>query len=443
MTFYTVDAEGDYKRAPDVEASRREGLAPGVYVYRQHPMGDYLEPQGHLRPVPSRIYGHVEPEVKRFVTTYLDRKKANLNTGILLAGLKGAGKSLTTALVANTLIKEHGGVCILVDRPIPGQALARMIGSPKQPVMLDIDEYDKLYTARDGDGGESRKLQQSLLTFLSGGLTTGILSMLSVNQTGGIDPHLIDRPGRVFYRLFYKGLGKEVIAEYAKDNLKDQSLVEKFTHYVSRIGDVSFDILSSVVQEINRYDTTVEDALSYMGFGPALLEQYSAIILLKGQDITPYYSGTLMFRIEGMDRHHISTRAESSCRFLMRSDTNPYGLPVDEFRKLPDPIRPVVRKEEMLPLGDTGMYACPLPRATAEAGYAVILYDVDVINGTNALAVLTELGYFRNGGGDPLASTSDTVLDKTSKTIKETGVPENLSVPKTSAEEVLAPNEDV
>lgn len=317
MTFYNRDSEGDYTRAPDTTFSRVDKIEPGIYELRVPLMGSpFLHRIADRKPIPPKIYGDAESLSDRIIKTYVDRRDKGLNTGILLEGIKGSGKSLTSSISINKVI-DAGGYCITVNKPYPGELLKDIIGTPAQPVVLDFDEFEKIYKAdslsisdlarsMSGDrdtlvenirraGVPSRQApnpaQESLLTFLSGGTTAGVLSIITVNDSSNINEFMRKRPSRIFYNVKYNGLSPDVIEAFSKDVLEDQKLIPEFVRKTSRIHNVSFDIITSIADDINRMKLGVTDSMAIMGFGAEAWERFRTIVLYRGKNVTGMFDG--------------------------------------------------------------------------------------------------------------------------------------------------------
>ena len=80
-----------------------EKIPGGVYVVGASPEhGFYLQAADTVN-LPPKIYGDGRNLAKKFFQTYMDRGR---NTGVLLSGEKGAGKSLQARQVAMKFIQE-------------------------------------------------------------------------------------------------------------------------------------------------------------------------------------------------------------------------------------------------------------------------------------------------------------------------------------------------
>ena len=97
-----------------------------------------------------KLYGLETELVERVIKTYTSTSNGNL--GILLNGLKGTGKTVSSKIIANRLNQP----IILVDNNIKG--IHKFLNSIPQNITIFIDEYEKIFgdssvmlTIMDGD----------------------------------------------------------------------------------------------------------------------------------------------------------------------------------------------------------------------------------------------------------------------------------------------------
>ena len=302
-----------------------------------------------------KIYGDAQKMADRIVTTFLDRNTMNLKTGVLLAGLKGSGKTLISALAINKLITEHGAACIRIKQPIPGEALERMIGTSDQPIILDFDEYEKVYRIdEDGDAGDvAKRLQESLLGLLSGGMVKNLLSLFQVNRAGSINEFFINRPNRIFYTLVFGGLPRTVIEQFAKDRLPEK-ISEDFAKRVNRIPEVSFDILTSIAEEVLRYECTTEEAMRIMGFGAYASLYVRRRVFYNGHDVSRLYDYADDLRLDTY--YHLDTRSfDTETEYFGRLGEQ-FPVPYSVYRELPKKVSIGTHAEDLMELGESEVF---------------------------------------------------------------------------------------
>lgn len=355
MTDYNIDSDGDLSRAPDNNSTRINRIPPGVYTFKPGLKQDYLVPDGKLRPVPPKIYGDAQKMVDRIVTTFLDRNTLNLKTGVLLSGLKGSGKTLISALAINKLITEHGAACIRIKQQIPGEALERMIGTTDQPIILDFDEYEKVYRIdEDGDVGlVAKRVQESLLGLLSGGMVKNLLSLFQVNRSGRINEFFINRPNRIFYTLDFGGLPRAVIEQFAKDRLPEK-VSSDFTARVNRIPEVSFDILTSIAEEVLRYGCSTEEAMRIMGFGDYASLYVRRRVFYKGHDVSRLYDYADDLRLN--DLYVLDIRCYDTEKEYIGRMGEHFTIPYSVYQELPKRVTMSTRSDDLMELGESEVF---------------------------------------------------------------------------------------
>ena len=261
-----------------------ERIPGGVYIVGSSPEhGFYLQAADPVT-IPAKVYGNGSNLADKFFRTYMDRER---NTGVLLSGEKGAGKSLQARQVALKFIQE-GMPVLRVESSFHGKEFTSMLEAIKQPFMLFFDEFEKVYGDRDD--------QAALLTLLDGSSTANFLALFTVNDKYKVDRHFINRPGRIFYHLTYEALGSDLILEYCSDCLINKSWVEDIQRIAMASGGFTFDMLVALVEESNRYGE----------------DPYTAVKLLN---ISPEYSSVNYVVTEVWIGEHRLTKGESKDTF--------------------------------------------------------------------------------------------------------------------------------
>lgn len=242
--------------ASDESMDVRDMLPPGNYTVKEMPMGGplYLE---HIDDFnrPSKVYGDCLKNTDRVIRTFMDRPNA---TGVMLTGEKGSGKTLLTKNIAIELANQ-GIPTIVINAPWCGDKFNSFIQTIEQPCAILFDEFEKVY---------DRDEQEAILTLLDGVFPTKKLFLLTCNDKYRVDYHMRNRPGRVYYMMEFKGLDVNFIREYCEDNLKNQSYVDKVCSISTLFGQFNFDMLKALVEEMNRYDETPQEALRMLNAKP-------------------------------------------------------------------------------------------------------------------------------------------------------------------------------
>ena len=225
--------------------------------------------------IPSKIYGDCLKHTDRIIRTFLARDNA---TGVMLTGEKGSGKTLLTKNVCAELAKQDVPT-IVINAPWCGDKFNSFIQSIEQPCAILFDEFEKVYDSEQ---------QEMILTLLDGVFPSKKLFMLTTNDKWRVDRHMRNRPGRIFYMLDFKGLDVDFIREYCEDNLKDTTQIDKLITITMLFDQFNFDMLKAVVEEMNRYGDTPQEAMKMLNAKPEFGGdvKYNVQLTYKGMPIT-------------------------------------------------------------------------------------------------------------------------------------------------------------
>lgn len=233
-------------------------LPTGTYVVRKDMQGYYLELIDSFTN-PSKVYGDVNSRATRILRTFADRPKA---TGALLVGEKGSGKSLLARQVSIDAAKQ-GIPTIVINEPHCGDSFNKFLQDISQPAVVLMDEFEKTYDKSD---------QEQVLTLLDGVFSSKKLFLLTSNSMWAIDRHMRNRPGRLFYVFEYAGISEQFIRDYCVDNLKDQKQIQSVVRVSKVFTAFNFDMLTALVEEMNRYDESAAQAMQYLNVRPGMDE---------------------------------------------------------------------------------------------------------------------------------------------------------------------------
>lgn len=230
-------------------------LPTGNYIIVPTQQGLMIQAAGRFTR-PPKLYGSVVKQADRILRTFDDRPTA---TGVLLAGIKGSGKTQTAREVSMRAY-EDDIITIVVNIPLHGDAFNQLLRSITQPAIVLFDEFEKVYAEKEA--------QEAILTLLDGVMTSKKLFMMTVNDKWKINDHMRNRPGRLFYSFEFSGLENDFIREYCEDNLHDHDQIPDILKVAALFKEFNFDMLKAIVEEMNRYKETAFEVIEVLNAKP-------------------------------------------------------------------------------------------------------------------------------------------------------------------------------
>lgn len=242
---------------------------------------DQMREEYYLRQVdafalPPKLYGETPQVAERILHTYHSRTQS---TGALLAGEKGSGKTLLAKAVA-----VLGNLpALVINAPWCGDGFNRFLQQIEQPCVVLFDEFEKVYSDKDD--------QEQLLTLLDGVFPTRKLFVFTCNNRYKLDRNLMNRPGRIFYMLDFKGVSAQFVTEYCADHLQNPAHTESVRQVAATFGEFNFDLMQAIVEEMNRYQEDAWDASRYLNAKPESGEKatYEVTLLVRGKPAKSFY----------------------------------------------------------------------------------------------------------------------------------------------------------
>ncbi len=274
MTYFLKQGN-NYTVSKKESLDLHEHLPAGNYVIKKNEMTGqmYLEAIDKFE-IKGKIYGDTVKRADRILNTFHSRPST---TGVMLTGEKGSGKTLLAKMLS---VKgyEQDVPTIVINAPWCGDAFNAFIQSIEQPVIVVFDEFEKVYDEHE---------QEAMLTLLDGVYPTKKLFVLTCNDKWRVNSHMRNRPGRIFYSMEYKGLEEGFIREYCEDNLKAKEHIDKIVGIAGTFDQFNFDMLKALVEEMNRYNETPQEAMAMLNTKPEYGDNsnYTIKLVVNGEEV--------------------------------------------------------------------------------------------------------------------------------------------------------------
>jgi hypothetical protein len=252
---YFLKNGNTFRVADEASLDIHNMLPAGNYVVKADQFGNLFLEQVDSFEFQGKKYGDNDRNRDRIFGTFMSRTPS---TGVMLTGEKGSGKTLL-AKTLSIKCAEQGIPTILVNSPWRGDAFNKLLQDIEQPCMVLFDEFEKVYDSDE---------QEEMLTLLDGVFPSKKLFVITCNDKWRVNQHMRNRPGRIFYMLDFKGLDAEFIAEYCRDNLVNKDHVDSVVNIGSLFAEFNFDMLKALVEEMNRYNESAQDAMKMLNAKP-------------------------------------------------------------------------------------------------------------------------------------------------------------------------------
>jgi SpoVK/Ycf46/Vps4 family AAA+-type ATPase len=222
-------------------------LPLGVYTIEFSPFqGFFLIRTADEFDLPEKLYEIEEGFPERALAAF---REGNRSLGVLLSGLKGAGKTVVAKQICN-----NSGLPVLVAAAAhPG--IEAFLSELDCSCVIFMDEFEKVFAPQPNpDGSENLERSSAALLSLMDGATVSNphLFVLTANEKS-INPNLLDRPSRVRYVVEFGDLSSAVVEEIVDDLLADPAQRPSLLEWLSQRAVLSVDAVISVVREANRF----------------------------------------------------------------------------------------------------------------------------------------------------------------------------------------------
>lgn len=202
--------------------------------------------------LPSTIYETKSDSIfRKRIINYFNTTTSN-TTGVLLAGTKGTGKTVTAKLLA----KESNLPIIIIDPKFPENKLINFFKTFETPVCILFDEIEKKFNTT------------KMLDFLDGvEKTAKKLIIMTCNDTSNISEYMEDRCSRVRYVRNYDANENVELLPIIADNLNIKNKEEVIKFCNDNICLLSIDNIIAFMQEVKSFedeDISLQDIIQYL-----------------------------------------------------------------------------------------------------------------------------------------------------------------------------------
>ena len=281
MPFLVTDTDVRFIESDSV--SLEDKIPNGYYNLRCYEMIGFVLEKFKPNYEEKKIYGKSNIIADHVIKAWKELPIKN-NLGVLFSGGKGLGKSLTTKIITSRLAPNHP--IINIDTFYGGTN--GFLSHIKDAVIV-MDEFEKTMRGNaKSNEDEGITKQETLLSVLDGTIGENHnLFILTCNDSRRLDENLLSRPGRIRYHYKFKSLGYEEISAYCEDKLNDKSKIEEVASSLMSTRYVSHDILISLVDELNTFDCSVEEALERLNIESSSAElEYEICVEYNGEYLT-------------------------------------------------------------------------------------------------------------------------------------------------------------
>ena len=256
--------EGNRVILKEVHVQNLNVLENKVYSLHKTESGVFYLSEREKFILPSVLYGDIVSNAERILKSFQAR---NSNTGVLLSGYKGSGKTMLGKLIS---IQSELPV-ITVSENFEGSDFFDAISHVKQQCVIFIDEFEKIYSDN----------KDAILALLDGVYESKKLFLLTTNSLN-ISEFMLNRLGRIRYHIHYDTLSYEEIVEVVDDKLLNTKHRDSLIDLLQLVGYVSYDNVLGVIEELNIHeDLSPPEALNLLNIS-VTDARYDVLVFYEG-----------------------------------------------------------------------------------------------------------------------------------------------------------------
>lgn len=260
--------------------------------------------------VPKRVYGNIMERVDKSFKAYSYRER---NTGILLSGERGMGKTLFIRIAINRAL-EMGIPVLMLKKTSSLESIIDTINSITQPLLVVMDEFEKNFSISSDEDSPEKGDQTQFLTMLDGlGSSEKRMFIASINSTYNISEFMLNRPGRFYYHFDFPSLGEKECTEYLTH--ETNGLSKKTIQYAvmaMQNYNINYDGLAAIATELN-HGNTIEDTLRDLNLDRQGNSSYEVAVTINGFE----YGGFIEDSLETLQQERDSYTFRLYCASAM------------------------------------------------------------------------------------------------------------------------------
>lgn len=225
---------------------------PGIYELKQiH--GEYtLNYVSFKFKEPEKLYGKLPKYINFYWNAFVRRK---FNSGVILTGQAGAGKSEMAKILSNLCVEKNAMKVILLSNIQFNQKLITYLDLMDNVVFF-FDEFGKSFNTSQ---------QDKMLTMLSNTLGMNRIVIITENHKNRISPFILNRPGRITYALHFGKLDVETITEYCEEFKVLSDFYDDLLDAYRGLVTFTIDHLKAIVEEhISNRDMKLKELLELL-----------------------------------------------------------------------------------------------------------------------------------------------------------------------------------